>query len=497
MFVPLISLALLGADPFPLFPRFDELKPEEGITATPLSLTLLDPGSAPGVFPSMEQSLTFYEDFAVGGNELFRRTFSTVDNPWIRNGVGFGSTMLWNVATDAVFALPFGAPHSAWMHEEWHRAVMSSHGINTFDTFAVPTNQLQAALADRFYIGSSGAVIGVSDEQLAAFKAKSPGDYVRMSTAGIESQYVAVRQIERDQFFFAGDDGFGPIRVVRAWNTGTLLLNVLTNVGYLAECASNDSTTFTENDEKHDPKNVLARDFTGLDCDASVYDMFRPHEPYDARGPHPSGVGIARFRDLAELSAAEKNYAQDTVVRAYIGLLDPALLNIAGVKLDDVVAGKPLRITGRVAHMLTPIGSAVEVESLAQVAPFNLAAIARFTATPKGVLPSADLTLVRMPFVFRLPGDMNVDARKSLSFIDPTVVTVTLDAQGWVQPHDIIATSDDLRAGGLLRMDIGLQLIPNLELIASGMAKSEGFAPGVVDTGAGGGVGLSVKTWIY
>lgn len=482
----------------PMFPRFAELHPEDNVTAVPFTFVLVEPASVAGVYPSMQQSMFLYQGFAVGGNELLRRSFSTVESPWLRLGIGLPVTFVVNLVTDAAFALPFGAPHEGWLHEEWHRAVMSAHGIDTFDSLAVPGNQLAAALADRFYTGSSGSVLGATDEQLAAFKEQSPGDYVRMSTAGMESQAVAVRQIERDQFFFAGDETWwGPLVGVRGWNAGTLVFNTFANFSYVAECGSQDGADFTSADEADDPGDVLARDFTGLDCDASVYDMFRPREPYSARGVHPSGVGVDRFRSVDDFTDDERRYAQDSVLRAALAFADPALFNSAGLRFDHVVGGRPLKITGRLGHLLSPIGSAVELETLAQVRPFNAAAVVRLTALPKGVVPSLDLDVVRVPFVWRLPASMDAGTRSALSFLEPTVVTVSLGLQGWIQPHDLIATSDDLRAGGLVRMDVGVQPIPSVEVIATGMVKSEGFSPGVLATGPVGGAGLAVRTWIY
>lgn len=492
-----LAAALASVEPS-AFPRFDELRPEDNVTAVPFTLVLLEPASAEGVFPSMHQSLHLYEAFAVGGNELVRRAFSSIDNDWLRLGLGLPTVALVNLATEAAFVLPFGAPHHGWLHEEWHRAVMTAHGIDTFDTLAVPDNQLGAALADRFYAGSSGSVIGATDEQLAAFKAASPGDYVRMSTAGIESQLVAIRDLERAQFFFGGEQAWwGPVVVARGWNAGTLIFNQLSTFGYLVECGTQGSVDFTGDMEEQEPGMVSARDFTGLDCDASVYDLFRPNEPYAARGPHPGGVGIDRYRTVADLDDDERRYAADTIARAALSFVDPALFNIGGLRLDDAVFGRRLKVTGRLAHLLSPIGSAVELEALAQVRPFNGAAVLRVTALPHGLVPSLDLDIVRVPFVWRLPGTTDPAVKSALAFVDPTVVTVSLGLQSWVQPHDLVATSDDLRVGGLVRAEIGVQPVPSIEVLASGMVKSEGFSPGVLSTGPVGGAGLAVRLWIY
>ena len=39
-------------------------------------------------------------------------------------------------------------------------------------------------------------------------------------------------------------------------------------------------------------RNIAKRDFVGLDCNAWVYDLFRPNEPYELRGIHPIGNWI-------------------------------------------------------------------------------------------------------------------------------------------------------------------------------------------------------------
>jgi hypothetical protein len=64
-------------------------------------------------------------------------------------------------------------------------------------------------------------------------------------------------------------------------------------VRYMWVCDSSGATTTTNSDNLNEP-DPLKRDIVGFDCDAWAYDLQRPDEPYEARGPHPTGVGIDR-----------------------------------------------------------------------------------------------------------------------------------------------------------------------------------------------------------
>jgi hypothetical protein len=106
---------------------------------------------------------------------------------------------------------------------------------------------------------------------------------------------------------------------------------------------------------------VSVRDFTGFDFLGWTYDLFRPGEPYGARGVHPSGVGIDRYIKTTDLSAEELSYLRVQGILSYLNFLSPMLY------LDKDI---PLRwMTGRegfgnfaLRHILTSSGSDTELK---------------------------------------------------------------------------------------------------------------------------------------
>src|SRR5690606_9411397 len=89
---------------------------------------------------------------------------------------------------------------------------------------------------------------------------------------------------------------------------------------------------------------------TGFDCVSYVYDLFRPDEPYEARGPHPSGEGIARYRSRDDLTATEKDYLHRMALYSWLNLIDPFWLTYTGWEWGDRLWTATLR------HRLPPFG---------------------------------------------------------------------------------------------------------------------------------------------
>lgn len=80
----------------------------------------------------------------------------------------------------------------------------------------------------------------------------------------------------------------------------------LGSIAYVASGAWDDTNAGTDEANLADGDGVSVRDFTGHDFVAWVYDLHRPDEPYGARGIHPSGVGIDRYRKSAQLTPDER-----------------------------------------------------------------------------------------------------------------------------------------------------------------------------------------------
>ena len=117
--------------------------------------------------------------------------------------------------------MPLG---DAWLHEEWHRAVLGRRGISSFnDVYNLPL------------FSDSIAVSHVRDAELAQLKQNHPAEFVRLSAAGIEAQYEFNLELEKDRFFSG----------VRNANGFLLWMNALNSIAYLDTCASAQSDTLT------------------------------------------------------------------------------------------------------------------------------------------------------------------------------------------------------------------------------------------------------------
>jgi hypothetical protein len=99
-----------------------------------------------------------------------------------------------------------------------------------------------------------------------------------------------------------------------------------------------------------------------------VYDLFRPGEPYSARGPHPSGDGIARYITLAQLSDEEYAYLVKQGWLSYLNFLSPLLYGFNSFPLGNT----DYDWNAALRHYLTSFGTDSPVQFLLKKTPFNM-----------------------------------------------------------------------------------------------------------------------------
>lgn len=233
--------------------------------------------------------------------------------------------------------MEFVPPGAGWMHEEWHRSVMTRHGIGSF-------NDMNTIPIGRALI----AVSHVDDADLVALKRDHPADQVRLSAAGMESQ-VFQNQLIGENHFFHG---------ARSKDFGILWANAFSVTGYLTTCAGPGADTSTDEQNADDGTDVSKRDFTGLDCTAWVYDLFRPDEPYTKRGIHPSGLGINRYIHFSDLNEKEQKFLKWQATLSFFNFLDPQMYRVRDFHAE--IDGEDLRWTVSFRHYLTSFGGTVD-----------------------------------------------------------------------------------------------------------------------------------------
>jgi hypothetical protein len=135
----------------------------------------------------MAQSLALTEAFYEGSH-------AAIQGAWGKHRLlGRASVALWDYYT---MALPLG---DAWVHEEFHRAVMGSRGIDSFNDIY------------KLKLGAEAiAVSHVEDEGLVRLKREHPAEQARLGVAGVAqgdvNLWVVLHRYENAQRRFAGVD---------------------------------------------------------------------------------------------------------------------------------------------------------------------------------------------------------------------------------------------------------------------------------------------------
>lgn len=285
--------------------------------------------------PSMQQSLDFsiagYEGMHGGIEKLFG-----AKRKW-----GKAAIALADLFTTLEVALPLT---SVWVHEEFHRTTMGRRGINSRND-----------VYNFDFAADSIAVSDVTDDDLARLKREHPAEWVRVNAAGMEGELMLVRDLERRRFFGKS----------KAWHLPLYWITKLGTIGYVQSGSWDDADEDVDRANLEDGANVERRDFTGHDFIAWVYDLHRPDEPYEARGPHPSGVGLDRYRKRSQLTDGEKDYLQLMGKLQWLNLVDPFLFGMNdGVALGG--GANPLRVSAGLSHYLTSFGYTVDANVLAR-----------------------------------------------------------------------------------------------------------------------------------
>lgn len=335
-------------------------------------------------------------------------------------------------------------------HEEWHLVALREGGVTGRNDFL------------------RGEVTRVSDAELVAFKADDPAGLVRAHSAGLESQNALVRRIG-DEAFLGGRDGFalGPLDVMGTWMAPHAQYAEFNTWNYLRYCSSgltDDVVPFVE-DLEGGPEE---RDFTGPDCTAWARDLFRPDEPYEARGVHASGDGLGRYVAWGDLTGDEQALLRLQTRLHWLDLLNPHLFGVDRVHVGDHA------YTASVMHWLTPYGYALDLHVGARSSSGRGAVLGtlRLGVSDGRAFPAVDVDLVNVRLGARTALDAGVAA--------------------WLQPRDLrwgAAPTPGGRAAvrGVWRFHDRFEAWAGLE------AKSAGWSPGLaaLDPAVYGRVGAS------
>jgi hypothetical protein len=384
-----------------------------------------------GYWPSMRQSLAATNDaYYLLHTGIMAIPYPEVFPDWVVTVLDYG------LIAFADYQSPYVPPFLAWQHEEWHRAVMSQYGIGSYnDVYDLPFGKELINVSH------------VTDEDLIRLKRDHPADQVRMSSAGIEGDLARGLALDKDRFF-------------HGTRTATLFLEWLGAIGaisYMATAAF-DSNEPTEEHNDEEGADVERRDFTGLDPNGWVYDLFRPDEPYEARGVHPSGVGIDRYRSESDLTRRELRFLQGQARLSWLNLINPQLFGLYEFEVGEL-EGAPFSFNASVHHVMAPFGYTIGLNLFAKAGRYKAFAELRTFINDTLVLPGLSVELLRYPLPWL---DANLTPRVRL----------------WLQPKDQLFFAESAAFGGSLEARLNLPLSPEFELYVEAAGKTVGWIPG-------------------
>ncbi len=258
----------------------------------------------------------------------------------IQEGIGLlADPPIWGQLGVVVFDLlmpgrPFGI---GWNHEEWHRAVMTVRGIDSYNE-----------VWDFEGFGGILKVSHVTDADLAALKRDHNPDLVRLAAAGIESHYELNTALERDAFF----------RGTNVFNTFLLWLDAVEGSAYMFSSLGSTPDDF-EQESYETELTEEDKDFVGHDVTSWAYDLFRSDQAYEDRGTHPGGAGVDRSISRDDLTDAQRRYVTLQAGLSLLNFVDPFLLGVTD--FTTPIAGEDVRWNATLRHHLTSFGNAVDV----------------------------------------------------------------------------------------------------------------------------------------
>lgn len=322
----------------------------------PIDLPVVDYDVGGPLRPTMDQSLALETDVhRLVGLGLREGAQALIHNKPLAIGLSLGVD----------YFVAFASPMTVLAHEEWHLAALREGGVTATDRFL------------------QGEVVDVTDQELIDLKATHPSALVRAHSAGIEQQTAFVRGLADDQFASAGESWHvGPFEGGHTFAAPFAQYNEFNTLMYLAFCASDRQTAEAIAAADAVEGVELERDFTGPDCTAWVRDLARPDEPYDARGPHPSGAGIGRYVAFADLTPDEQALLKQQLTLHLLDLVNPQLYGIDRIRVGHGYA------TASVTHWLTPYGYALDLHGGYRETGATLFGTVRVGVSDDKVLPS-------------------------------------------------------------------------------------------------------------
>ena len=248
---------------------------------------------------------------------------------------------------------PYGA---SWAHEEFHRNAMAVNYTNSFNPLGFEKRKGTTS-------SNTASVAFVLDTNLVLLKQNDNPGFVRLSAAGIESSVYISERLQQQNFFYQQ----------KLPNSFYYVLQFMGVQSYIALCGNKEeSTKETERLMGEEGSNQLLRDFTGFDLAAWAYDLWRPNEPYAARGLHPYGNGYDRYIKGTDLTDEQLKWLKKQASLSLINLISPMNIYFNSITLKKYADGSSMQGNFSFRYYPTSFGNSLGLDLMLITPKYNL-----------------------------------------------------------------------------------------------------------------------------
>lgn len=304
-------------------------------------------------------------------------------------------------------------------HEEGHRSILTARNIGS---------------VSQPYFGSNGAayVKGVTDRTLQDLRDTDLPTYIRLHTAGVESDYLLTKRVETIGSFNLDD-----FRNYR-WEYWVRKLAILQY--YVSGLFKVDADIKEESDERE-------RDIVGYDTYGAARHLYRP------------AMEFYRYTLYNDMTAGEQAFIKRAGWRSLLNIINPLMLGRESFKISET-----LHCNGGLGYTMSPFGDFIDENIWVRYRLFNIGFYAR---------------------EFQARDNWSFGCGLSLTDYRP-IERLSISAAGhvWQQPEALSFTTSQLRTGGAVELDAGYFFINRKDTLRRGFSvdlgltyKTAGFLP--------------------
>lgn len=323
-------------------------------------------------------------------------------------------------------------------HEEGHRAVLTTKNIGS--------------VSNPFFNENLAAYVkGVSDQTLIQLRDMDLPTYIRLHTAGLESDYSlllaesSLLNWEKEDYSVLGMEFF---------------MRKLNLIAYYFTVAVNRDI------ELEEERNEMERDIVGHDVFGAIRHLHRPDMPF------------YRYTRSKDLTAAERRFAKRVGWRSLINFIDPLLISKTGWEMKN-----GCRINGSLGYGMSPFGDYIDENIWLTARRFNLHIYFRQYQNRTRWFPALGM-------------------QTSDIYLTENIKTV-FSLHGWMQPKELDFNTSNSFVGGAVDCKLQYKFPVTIQSRLSALsadvgviAKSKGFMTGEAKLGTHLGWYLGVSVFM-